>query len=82
MSTVTNLPISPDKERSHRMRVYSLYMFIRLVCIGLCFVVPGWFITLPILGAVLIPYVAVILANSRTSKLSDIENPHRPLVKL
>lgn len=82
MSTVTSLPISPEMERSHRMKVYSLYMLIRMICIGLCFVVPGWFIVLPILGAVLIPYLAVVLANSKTKGSSDVESPHKLLVKI
>lgn len=42
---------------------YSIAMGIRLVCIGACFITPGWWLLLPAAGAVLLPYVAVVVAN-------------------
>lgn len=67
---------NPDKERLSRMRSYSLSMLIRLICIGLCFVVPGWFVTLPILGAILLPWFAVVGANTKKITNSSLESPH------
>ena len=52
-------------------------MAVRLVCIGLCFVVQGWWLLLPALGAVFLPYVAVVVANS-VSKNSSPQTPLRP----
>jgi hypothetical protein len=46
------------------MLKYSLAMGVRLVCIGACFFTPGWWLLAPALGAVLLPYFAVVLANS------------------
>jgi len=59
------------------MRSYTLAMGIRLICIGLCFIVPGWFVTLPILGAILIPYFAVVTANSKHITKHAVESPHK-----
>lgn len=65
--TVTSLNRSPEAERGSRMVKYSIAMGIRLACIGACFLVSGWWLLLPALGAVLLPYFAVVVANSVTS---------------
>lgn len=63
-NAITSLPPSPDEERHGRMLRYSLAMFIRLVCVILAFVIPfGWWTWLPAVGAVVLPYVAVVLAT-------------------
>jgi hypothetical protein len=56
---------------------YSVAMGLRLVCIGLCFVTPGWWLLLPATGAVLLPYFAVVVANqvSRASTRSEVYRP-------
>ena len=77
--TITTLPVSPEKDRSKRMIQYSLSMGIRLICIGLCFVVPGWFVTLPILGAIILPWFAVVSANTNKTKDGTVESPHKPI---
>jgi hypothetical protein len=61
--SITSLPVSPEQERRSRMVKYSLAMGIRLVCIGACFVTPGWWMLLPATGAVVLPYLAVVAAN-------------------
>jgi hypothetical protein len=61
--TITSLPTAPEVERKSRMVKYSIAMGIRLVCIGACFIAPGWWLLLPAAGAVLLPYVAVVVAN-------------------
>ena len=60
----TSLGAAPEAERHIRMVKYSLAMGLRLVCIGACFLVSGWWLLLPAFGAVLLPYVAVVVANS------------------
>lgn len=82
MYSASNLPVPPDKERSRRMVEYSVSMGIRLICIGMCFVVPGWLVTLPILGAILLPWFAVVSANSKKQHQGEIESPHKPIVPL
>jgi hypothetical protein len=43
---------------------YTVAMSIRVVCIALCLVVPGWWLLLPAAGAVFLPYFAVVIANN------------------
>ncbi|TPW70958.1 DUF3099 domain-containing protein [Schumannella sp. 10F1B-5-1] len=63
-ATVTELPLSPEQERRSRMIKYVVAMSIRVVCIILCVVVKGWWLVLPIAGAVFLPYFAVVVANA------------------
>jgi len=46
------------------MLKYTIAMTIRVVCIALCLVAPGWWLLLPAAGAVFLPYVAVVIANN------------------
>ncbi len=61
--SITSLPVAPEVERKSRMIKYSIAMGVRIACIGLCFVTPGWWLLLPATGAVLLPYFAVLVAN-------------------
>jgi len=45
-------------------------MGLRLVCLFLCFVTPGWWILLPVVGVIVLPLLAVGLANSVNSNAS------------
>lgn len=49
------------------MRVYFIAMSIRIACVASLFFVRGWWIILVAIGAVVIPYFAVIFANERAS---------------
>jgi len=73
--SITSLPESPDDGRHRRMIQYGVAMGIRLVCVILCFFVQGWWIALPLAGALLLPYVAVVLANVGTSKTGTVVRP-------
>jgi uncharacterized protein YqgC (DUF456 family) len=75
--SVTSLQDSPESERRARMLKYSSAMGIRLVCIGACFVVSGWWLLIPALGAVFLPYVAVVAANTVTRNKHS-QSPLRP----
>ncbi len=63
-AVITDLPPSPEQEQRARLIRYAIMMAIRVACLGLCFVVPGWWVILPILGAVFIPYFAVVVGNA------------------
>jgi len=65
LQSITSLPESPDEERNRRFLNYSIAMGIRFVCVILCFFVQGWWLVLPVIGAVFLPYVAVVVANAR-----------------
>lgn len=73
--TITSLPPSPDADRHRRMIEYSIAMGIRMVCILLCFVVQGWWLVLPITGAVILPYIAVVIANAKSRQAQQVVRP-------
>lgn len=66
--SITSLPRSPQDDRRSRMLQYSLAMGIRTVCIVLCIFVRGWWLLLPAIGAIVLPYIAVVLANAAGSR--------------
>ncbi|TFD45626.1 DUF3099 domain-containing protein [Cryobacterium frigoriphilum] len=65
--SITSLPLSPEEERRRRMIKYSLAMGVRVVCILLMLVAQGWWLLLCALGAIVLPYVAVVIANVQVS---------------
>lgn len=73
--SITSLPRSPEEDRRARMIKYSVTMIIRMVCIGLCLVVQGWWLLVVAAGAVFLPYVAVILANAVDARFATVERP-------
>ena len=66
--SITSLPRSPQDDRRSRMIKYTIAMSIRTVCILVCLVVPGWWRLIPAIGAIVLPYIAVVLANASISK--------------
>lgn len=61
--SITSLPLSPEVERRNRMLKYTLAMSIRVLCILSMLFLKGWWLLLPAIGAVVLPYFAVIIAN-------------------
>ncbi len=73
--SVTDLPESPEDEHRRRVFHYVLAMSIRVVCILACIWVRGWWLLLPALGAVVLPYIAVVLANIGARRRSSVLRP-------
>jgi hypothetical protein len=73
--SITSLPERPDDERRRRVVNYSIAMGIRVVCVILCVFVTGWWLVVPILGAVVLPYVAVVFANVATRQTGNLTVP-------
>lgn len=74
--SITELPPSPTDERRSRMIRYSLAMGLRMVCVVACFFVQGWWLLIPALGAVILPYIAVVAANAAQSASGQrVERP-------
>jgi hypothetical protein len=47
-----------------------------MVCLILVFVIPDWWRVIPLVGAVVLPYFAVVIANvSMQSKATTVERP-------
>ncbi len=61
--SITSLPLSPEAERRNRMIKYSITMGIRVVCIILMLFVQGWWLVVCAIGAIVLPYFAVVIAN-------------------
>lgn len=61
--SITSLPPSPDEERRGRVLRYSVAMGVRVVCVILAFALHGWIQVAAIIGAIVLPYFAVVLAN-------------------
>lgn len=62
--SVTSAATSATADQSSRVRRYLIMMGIRVLCFGLVFVTTGWVRWAAIIGAVALPYFAVIVANA------------------
>jgi len=61
--SITDAAAAHSEEMRQRMIKYAVAMGIRMVCLILVFVVDGWFKILPVIGAVFLPWFAVVIAN-------------------
>ncbi len=75
--TATSLSASPQVDRSHRMRNYTITMGVRLACFLAIPFVSGWWVWVFAAGAIVLPYFAVIIANVADSTDSRAERPER-----
>ena len=65
VQVVTEVAVSADDERRGRIIRYSIAMTVRMVCIVLAMVLQGWMMWVCFAGAILLPYFAVVIANSQ-----------------
>jgi hypothetical protein len=63
VQSITNAQEAHSQEMHGRLVKYSIAMGIRMACIVLIFVVDGWFKLVPMVGAVILPWIAVVIAN-------------------
>lgn len=83
MYSVTSAPQSLQDDQSYRMRRYLISMGTRTVCFLLAvlflavlhWTIAGWVM---VVGAVLLPYVAVVMANVSRSRFSSALGPLPP----
>jgi hypothetical protein len=74
--SITSLPPSPEQERHSRVVKYSVAMGVRLVCFVLCFFAHGWWLVALLVAAVVLPYIAVVLANTiAPDERTDVARP-------
>lgn len=73
--SITSLPRSLAEDQRRRMILYSTTMTIRIVCLGVCVIVPGWWALVPALGAIFLPYLAVVVANATDARVARVERP-------
>lgn len=73
---ITTARESADADRRTREVRYLVSMAIRVVCfVGAILVGPGWLRWVLVAGAVLLPYVAVVMANAKASPADGIDLP-------
>ncbi|TDD96403.1 DUF3099 domain-containing protein [Jiangella asiatica] len=79
---VTTAAAGRSNDVASRQRRYLIMMGIRIACLPLAVVTQGWLRWVFILGAVVLPYVAVVIANAthqpRGSTLAPVLPPPRP----
>jgi hypothetical protein len=82
--SITDAATAHSEEMRQRMIKYAVAMGIRMVCLILIFVVDGWFKLVPALGAVFLPWVAVIIANGgdKAEIHSDALLDYAPMAEL
>ena len=79
-TSVTSVELSPELERRNRFIQYTVAMIIRVACIFLAVAIDGWMRFVVIAGAVLLPYFAVVAANSvGASRSKATATPVAPL---
>lgn len=63
--STTSLPRAPHDDESVRVRKYMITMGIRIACIVLMLAITpyGWYTWIFAVGAVFLPYIAVVIAN-------------------
>lgn len=61
--SITDAGTAHSDEIRSRMIKYAVAMGIRMACLGLLFVLDGWFKLIAVAGAVFLPWFAVIIAN-------------------
>lgn len=76
--SITATPESHTQDMGHRMKVYSIQMALRIVCLIVFVAVDNiWVRGVAILGVAVLPWMAVLLANSndRATRTSHYYEP-------
>lgn len=82
---ITSAPTSAAHERRQRERRYLMSMALRMICfVGAVAVGPGWLRWVLVVGAVILPWVAVVAANAAPSRkdgfrLNEVPEQHPEL---
>lgn len=74
-ASITTLGMTPEEERHRRVVKYSVAMGIRMVCIVLMLFAHGWWLLVFAIGAIALPYIAVVIANTPTRTSAAVERP-------
>lgn len=74
---VTSLSEAPDNERRRRMLIYTLSMLVRFACVALVVFTTGIWQWIFGIGAVLLPYFAVVVANNVGGEGKETDQPKR-----
>ncbi len=74
VARITSAPESPQAEMAHRQKRYIISMSIRTACfVGAIVVGPGWVRWVLVAAAFVLPYVAVVMANSASPRVEGTD---------
>ena len=76
---VTSVGMTPAEDRAKRMRFYFVAMSLRVACIASLFFVRGWWVLLVGIGAVILPYLAVMIGNAASNLPEERPDAPQPL---
>lgn len=76
---VTTVGMAPAEDRAKRMRFYYMAMGLRVLCVASLFFARGWWIAVALLGAVFLPYFAVMIANAVAATPDEAVDTPEPL---
>lgn len=78
---VTSIGEAPENERRRRMVIYTISMVTRFVCVALVVFTSGIWQWLFAIGAIFLPYFAVVVANNvgGEGKVTQTVNRVEPL---
>lgn len=76
--TITAAQRALSQEQTGRTRRYLISMAIRTACVVAAIFVPGWPRWVLIAGAVVLPYLAVVVANAGRENDEPGDNAHVP----
>lgn len=74
-ASITSLGLSPEEERRRRVIKYSVAMSIRMACVVLMLFTRGWWLLIVAIGAIVLPYIAVVIANTPVRTRAQIDHP-------
>ena len=79
VQSITTAQSSLTNDQSVRQRRYFISMMIRTICFILTVILPSPFRWIALVGAVTLPYIAVVVANAgrETIKMDAIFTPER-----
>lgn len=73
--SVTSVPESPEAERRRRMSQYAIAMTIRTLCVIALVILPSPWLWFAAVGAVFLPYFAVVVANAHETREGTSPEP-------
>lgn len=74
---VTSISEAPDNERRRRMVIYTLSMLTRFACVALVVFTTGIWQWIFGIGAVFLPYFAVVVANNVGGESKETDQAKR-----
>lgn len=74
---VTSVGEAPDSERRRRMIIYTISMMTRFACVALVVFTSGIWQWIFGIGAIFLPYFAVVIANNVGGESKDVLEPNR-----